>query len=63
MKAAVLRGLTRCGHSGPGRFIPSADFMGVGVTDRLWEIDDIVKVPEDWEAVEAAWAGGKLLFL
>ncbi len=24
--------------------------MAAGVTDRLWEISDIVKVLEDWEA-------------
>jgi hypothetical protein len=24
--------------------------MAAGVTDRLWEIADIVKVLEDWEA-------------
>lgn len=25
--------------------------MAAGVTDRLWEIGDIVKVLEDWEAL------------
>ena len=26
--------------------------MAAGVTDRLWEIGDIVKVLEDWEAAQ-----------
>jgi hypothetical protein len=26
--------------------------MAAGVTDKLWEIGDIVKVLEDWEAAE-----------
>jgi hypothetical protein len=29
------------------QFMPA---MAAGVTDRLWEIADIVKVLEDWEA-------------
>jgi hypothetical protein len=27
--------------------------MAAGVTDRLWEISDIVKVLEDWEATDS----------
>jgi len=26
--------------------------MAVGVTDRLWEMSDMVKVLEDWETAE-----------
>ena len=29
--------------------------MAAGVTDRLWEISDIVKVLEDWEVPPAMW--------
>ena len=34
--------------------------MAAGVESRHWEIGDIVKVVEEWEAadvVEASWAG------
>jgi len=28
--------------------------MAAGVTDKLWDVSDIVKVLEDWEANEVA---------
>jgi hypothetical protein len=37
--------LSRC--SLPPSFTPS---MAAGVTDKLWEMSDMVKVLEDWEA-------------
>jgi hypothetical protein len=31
-----------------------APAMAAGVTDRLWEMSDMVKVLEDWEAAQKA---------
>jgi hypothetical protein len=28
--------------------------MAAGITDKLWEIGDIVQVLEEWEAAQAA---------
>jgi hypothetical protein len=28
--------------------------MAAGVTDRLWELDDIVRIVNDWEATQKA---------
>jgi len=48
---AAFHGLQFCAHPSTLKISPA---MAAGVTDKLWEMSDMVKVLEDWEAVQKA---------